>query len=580
MNFVLSEGAPAKIESFSDNGVTYVHINADFEGKIPQRFTLTWKFPAVGCYSVWSPSLREGHSLQPNWSMRSAQSRLASWMPLYEIISADGRNRLCIALSDVLHPMTIRSGVCEFDAEIDCCVEFFTGPTAPMEKYDVVLRLDTRDIPYEDSVRSVVSWWESECGYKPADVPPAAREPVNSLWYSMHHGLDADEIVHQCALSTEYGMKVVIIDDGWQMDRVNGVSGVYAQCGDWVPSVKKMGDMRELSERIHKTGMKVVLWYSVPFVGIESELYGKFSDMLLDESGDRKTYFCLDPRYPEVREHLASTYESAVRDWGLDGLKLDFIDAFGLRGKSLEYDARRDCTSIEEALDRLMSEVCGRLTALRPDILLEFRQTYVGPAIRRYGNMLRAADCPMDAIKNRIDTAQLRLTSGATPVHSDMLMWNISDSAENAAVQLASVLFSVPQVSMLLDRLPEAHLRMLRFYLDFWRRHRETLLDGELRARHPESGYSAVSSRLGDEMITVCYTDPLVRLETANAVAVNAGLLDSLIICGGSGFNFAVSDCMGEIINKGRLSSDTEELSVPRGGMIKLCTHSLSVEPF
>ena len=102
-------------------------------------------------------------------------------------------------------------------------------------------------------------------------------------------------------------------------------------------------------------GMKVMLWYSVPYIGVHSKAYQKFHDMLLDSSG--KEWFCADPRFKEVRGFLTETYVNAVQSWGLDGLKLDFIDAFKLNGKSLEYDPRRDYTSLEDAIDALMNEV-------------------------------------------------------------------------------------------------------------------------------------------------------------------------------------------------------------------------------
>ena len=38
--------------------------------------------------------------------------------------------------------------------------------------------------------------------------------------------------------------------------------------------------------------------------------------------------YTLDPRYPEVRQYLIDTYVKALRDWELDGFKLDFIDRF------------------------------------------------------------------------------------------------------------------------------------------------------------------------------------------------------------------------------------------------------------
>ena len=215
--------------------------------------------------------------------------------------------------------------------------------------------------------------------------------------------------------------------------------------------------------------MKVMIWYSVPFVGIYAKNYEKFKDMILCETGNNKNYWSLDPRYKEVRDFLIGIYSKALIDWNLDGLKLDFIDSFALKGKSLEPDPRRDYESLEEAIDVLMTDITAALTAINPNVLIEFRQSYVGPAIRKYGNMLRVADCPNDAIVNRHGSVNLRFTSGNTAVHSDMIMWHYDEPVESAAQQFVNILYAVPQVSMRIARLNEEHKKMCSFFCLFWK---------------------------------------------------------------------------------------------------------------
>ena len=142
---------------------------------------------------------------------------------------------------------------------------------------------------------------------------------------------------------------------------------------------------------------------------------------ILVGSGNDTDFFGLDPRYKKVRDYLVGIYKNAVTEWKLDGLKLDFIDSFVLKGKSLEPDSKRDYQSLEDAIHALMTEVTSALTAINPDILIEFRQSYVGPSIRKYGNMLRVGDCPCDTLKNRVGVINLRMTSGKTAVHSGVL---------------------------------------------------------------------------------------------------------------------------------------------------------------
>jgi alpha-galactosidase len=327
--------------------------------------------------------------------------------------------------------------------------------------------------------------------------------------------------------------------------------------------------MKEFVDRIHETGMKVMLWYSVPFVGLYSENYKRFETMLLDQSGNKRDFFALDPRYKEVRDFLIETYSNALLDWGLDGLKLDFIDKFRLAGKSLEYDARRDYQSLEEAVDVLMMGINSALRAINPEVLIEFRQSYVGPAIRKYGNMLRVGDCPNDAIRNRQDVVALRLTSGNTAVHSDMLMWHRDDSVESAALQIASALYSVPQISVKIATLPEDHKKMLAYYLAFWRAHRDVLIDGKLLAANPECANSIVCAEKDGKAIFTAYTDTIIDCRAySEVIAVNSSRHRALVLKGAAGKSYRVVNCMGNTVGEGKLDSALCEVAVPLSGMV------------
>lgn len=548
-----------------ENGILFVDVKMVQEEKaVPEQFSVTWKINATDCCAVWNSFVRN-HTIRPDWGGVDAISRLASGMPVQQITAFDSRNKICVAISDVDTPSKISMGYCEETAEVLCEAVFFTLPTNAVESYSARIRIDMRSIPFYDSIYQTAFWWENECGYESAFVPESARMPMDSLWYSFHQNLKRDEILEECRLSKELGTETVIIDDGWQTD--NSYRG-YAYCGDWAVCENKMGDMASLVDEIHKIGQKVILWYSVPFVGLYSEKYEEFKDYFLDKSGNERDFFALDPRYKKVREYLCGVYKKAVTEWKLDGLKLDFIDSFVLRGKSLEYDEKRDYQSLEDGIHALMSEIKAELTAINSDILIEFRQSYVGPSIRKYGNMLRVGDCPGDVLANRSQIVNLRMTSGKTAVHSDMLMWNETDSVENAAMQFANVIFSVPQISMLVKKLPQEHIEMLRFYISFWKEYRNVLLDGKLTAMNPENDYSQACSTLDNTAVVAVYTNNVVDAQTDTTVIVNASGFDSVIVKNAVNKSFTVKNCKGEVTADGTVKNSVEEICVPKAGVV------------
>jgi len=361
-------------------------------------------------------------------------------------------------------------------------------------------------------------------------------------------------------------MDTVIVDDGWQTDDNNRG---YAYCGDWEVATSKIPDMKKFVEDVHATGMKFMIWYSVCFMGCYAKNYDRFKDMLLGDKRYNGKFDVLDPRYKEVRDFLVNLYVDAVKNWNLDGLKLDFIDQFRLIDSSGEKDERRDTESVEDATDILMTDIMKALTAIKPDIMIEFRQMYVGPAIRKYGNMLRVGDCPNDAVKNRQEIVNLRFTSGKTAVHSDMIMWNINEPVESAAQQVTNILYSVPQISVKLETLPEDHKKMLKFYLSFWRENRETLLDGKLLAANPESAYSLVCSEKDGKAVFTAYTDSIIDMAAYNeASAVNSTRYKSLIIKNADGKTYRVVNCMGEELANGKIEGKLCEIDVPLSGII------------
>lgn len=312
----------------------------------------------------------------------------------------------------------------------------------------------------------------------------------------------AEKALEECREAVKFGMKTVIVDDGWQIERSDGA---YGSCGDWQPVESKFPDMKAFTDSVHALGMKVVLWYAVPFIGKNAKIYPEFLGKYLY---DLDTHNCsvLDPRYPSVRSYLIDTYVNAVKNWDLDGLKLDFIDRFKTNGV---VSPDMDYTSVEDAVSALLKQISVALHEIKPDIMIEFRQPYFGPIISTYGNMMRVWDCPLDGNNNKNQTVNLRLISGECSGHADMMYWHPGDAPESVACQLWGTMFAVPQISARMNTLTAEQSLVLNRFLGYVTENANLLTGGELDFALCENGYDKVET--GDKNKRICLPFTLAR---------------------------------------------------------------------
>ncbi len=555
--------------AFDVEGVLFCAVRPG--AKSVSSIKLCWEVPATGVKGVWTSQALHEKRLRADWEEADCTSRASVEAPVLSVFGHHDENIITFASSDAVHTTELRAPVREEDDLLHCSVSLFLEPSSDHQS-PVTVRIDVRNCRFGESLNDIAKWWQNDIGYKPMQVPLAAKLPVYSTWYAFHQDLDTQELLEECRLAKPLGCDTIIVDDGWQtMDSNRG----YDFTGDWEPI--RMSNMKAFTDEVHLLGMKAMLWYSVPFVGIKSKAFNIFKDKLL--TVDHRWAPVFDPRYPEVREYLIGKYEQAVGEWGYDGLKLDFIDDFR------EYEATpkgrangRDFASVNEAVEELLCNIRTRLEAINPDVLIEFRQRYCGPVVRQNANMLRAFDCPADSVTNRIRTTDLRLLGRGTAIHSDMLTWHPSSSYEVAALQLNAILFSVPQISVRLkDSSPEVR-EMIGFYLNYYRSNIGILLDAKIVARGPLENYSQLEVSSGNKRIVGSYSmSPIHTNDQHDQLdVINGTLNDSVILELGSSTSFVsirTFDARGRVA----LFEETKSFSkgfhtfeVPAGGILSI----------
>lgn len=483
------------------------------EADVPPSFKVMWKTPSIDVAGLWTPAYNVDYIIPADWSSKKLESMLTRNAPVYTLFGHDDVNRFTVSVDDAINLVNMSAKVREEDSFIYHEIEFLSEKHKKVKEYQVKLRLDERAIPFYQSLEGVVKWWEQDSRYLPTHVPADALEPMYSTWYSYHQSIEHQSLIEEAKLAASLGYKAIIVDDGWQ---TNDSNRGYAYTGDWKP--ERLTQMSQFVRDIHALGMKAILWYSIPFVGEEAEVAEKFKGKYLSHSEGLATYV-LDPRYPEVREYLIGHYEHAIANWGWDGLKLDFIDQFKSYDDTvLEKLDGRDYASVYSAVDKLMTDLIRRLKDINPDVMVEFRQRYIGPAMRKYGNMFRATDIPNGAVTNKKRIVNLRVLSGNTAVHSDMLMWHYEEPAEIAALQLLNVFYSVPQISVRLAELPSAHFDMVTHYTSYWKANKDILLEGEFIPSGVLENYPVITSRARGKQISTVYSDHIVEVYDDNKI--------------------------------------------------------------
>jgi alpha-galactosidase len=363
----------------------------------------------------------------------------------------------------------------------------FPGIGAPLQfalctdDYRETVYLSRTPVDWYDAVQAYIrACDEISCFVRPP-FPEAAYEPVFCTWYAVLKDVTAEWTERAAAIAADLGFRTLILDDGWFAADAQGFGYRYA--GDWVPAPSRFPDMAGHIRRIQAMGLKYILWVAPFMVGRASHAAQSMAAHVIPDgqpgfaTGMGIQNLC--PCNPEAREHIQGTLLALMGDYPLDGFKLDFIDAVGTTpckaGHPHDFDAPG------RAMHAALRGVYGALRSQNPDVLVEFRQTYANLALRDCATMYRGFDVPFDFDANRWNITMTRAVAGGVPVHADPVYWQTDELDENVARHMMTAMFAVPTVSVDFERLPAAHLRILKAWLGFYQEHKRVLAHGQFR---------------------------------------------------------------------------------------------------
>ena len=532
------------------------------------EFKVSWTDMRSGIMYKWDSRCTIARDLSPHWD-DILTSMISQNSPVTCYFDGIGQNSYCWALSECKKLMRMKNGIDDQFGNLSLAFSFGTRQYTNQHATTVVLRLDKRPVSMRQAVADVHNWWVEDCGLKPLQVPSTAKDPLYSFWYSYHKEVDEKTVEEKSRWAKDLGFDICIVDDGWQADEL---AHGYFRCGDWVPASSKITDMAKHVKRVQDMGMKYILWYAVPLMGHESDHYEHFKDMLLrDEPGLHAAI--LDPRYREAREFMIDTYRRALLEWNLDGFKLDFVDTWCDVPANAPYNERMDIPALQDAVDVCMTGIVEELLKIKPDVLLEFRQSYVGPHMKRFGNMFRVSDCAGNYLRNRSAILDLRMMMGNQAVHSDMLMMCPYEKVENNAIQIVSCMFGVLQYSGRMEEMTPELAEMSVFWLNFLKEHKTLLLEGKLEAFEPHLVYTWAKSTYGNECAVGVYAiDKCVKPDAVDTIYIANGCAGERVLAELTGtYRVRVLDCRGREVSRCQQTfNGITALSVPSGGLAVL----------
>lgn len=536
-----------------------------------KKLSIKFKLKALGAKGSWSSNAILDKRFRTDWEMPQVESSISIDAPIINLFGHDDLNMGTVACSDAVNNIKFELSFREEDNEFYCSIHFFESDYGNGD-YSTEVLIDRSKKHFSEVIQNVARWILNETSYQSKSKDTKlAKAPLYSTWYAFHQSLDERALLDECRTAKKLGYDLIIIDDGWQtIDDGRG----YDFTGDW--NAERFADVAGFVKDVHAEGMAIMFWYAVPFCGKKSMAYKQFKGKFLTENHHWAPVF--DPRFPDVRSYLVDTYASALRNWKIDGLKLDFIDDFKIYPETELHElAGRDTLSIPEASQLLISEISDALIAINPDVLIEFRQKYISPALHRLGNMFRAFDCPNDSLMNRVRTTDVKLICGDSAVHSDMITWHAEESIETAALQFTSILFSVPQLSVRLVQRRKEEIEVIEFYTRYWRDQKEVLLAGNFRAFKPLANYPYLSSSKNEQVIYGLYDDVILPVDLSFSIIhlVN-GKMTRSIVCRFTGpsqeWTLRTVDCRGreQRTEQVEIKPGLLELDCPPNGIVFL----------
>lgn len=499
--------------------------------------------------------------------------------PFLSYIDAANGNRFAIGVRDIWgkHRFSqtmsdpTRSMLLEVSGPVD---EKHSAEVHETVFFVSLARKDTFEV-FRDFTRLV-----GEVETRPAlPVPEWAYDPIYCTWSAIRTYVDSPWLHRNIPIARELGFRTLILDDGWfEHDETVAAwdkparSMVYV--GGWKQHPGKFPDLAGDVRRIQEQGVRVLLW-NAPFrVGLRSPFWPRFEKAgwhrTLNDLTAASVY--IDPRYPDVRSFVAEAMTRMVRDYGVDGYKVDMVDNVGMRMQP-HMDKSVDGVKTGPLYADLMSGILAEIRKTHPDFVVEARMGYSNLVARVWANAYRVFDVPYNNELNRAIAGMLRGLYPDRAIYMDPVIWPTDDADENVGRIMIGSIIAVPQISVSMEETTASHRSIIKHWIGFYQQHRATIMHGQFIPRFVGNQLPEARFVSKDAIIIGLYDNHPVELpeENKDIYVLNGSTRNWVAVTAPNRpRKMTIVDVHGREIAVRKLEQTQSRIDVPQGGYLKL----------
>ncbi len=547
-----------------------IYLHSTFAAA-PPVFNVSVKFPKDKINQIWNSKTWSNKSY---FSMPS-YDRATAGFSIISGLTINDQNQITLTCKDAYQARFVSSNIREDKDSIIFNLGFFEDnpPLSNLQDYQAEVLIDFRNIHFSKAIFDASSWFLKEEFKDAVASVDTTNVPVFSTWYPMHRNIPLENITKELDSLKTFNFKSVLVDDGWQALVNMKVDTAYSY------EKHSYETMNLFRLKCIEMGLPLYLWYSIPFIGGNPVVLKKFEGKYIRYRAPRQMYV-LDPRYPEVRKHLVSTYANFLSEWHFDGYWFDFLKGFYPKeGALIENDKGRDFVSIDLAVDTLYSDMESRLKAINPNIFMGQKFSIVGPNLASYQNFLTGFVGVEKTQVVREKMVNNRLLYGKYTPFMEVVAINPREKPEEVALKIQSVLYGNPYLSFYITTLPPDLKQTIRFWLDYWKKNYKVIFEGSFEPMQVSRFYPIVKVENDQKIIYTVYEDYTINLPASlnkTLDIINSKTTENINLLSGKAgleYNLEIFNCKGIVTKNGILKTkgkNTINLSIPAGGFIRI----------